>query len=228
MNNISLEASWKQQLLAEFSKPYMQELKQFLLKQKQLNKVIYPKGADIFRAFNLTPFDQVKVVIVGQDPYHGPNQAHGLCFSVQPKVTLPPSLVNIYKELEQDLGIKPAAHGCLTSWAEQGVLLLNSTLTVERSAAGSHQGKGWEEFTDRVIDSLNCNREGIVFLLWGNYAKRKGAVIDANRHFVLEAAHPSPFSARNGFFGCRHFSKTNKILGKLDRSPINWQLTCNR
>lgn len=224
MDNISLEPSWKKLLLAEFSKPYMQELKKFLIEQKQSKKVIYPKGSDIFNAFELTPIDKVKVVIVGQDPYHGPNQAHGLCFSVLPKVALPPSLVNIYKELHSDLNIPPAQHGCLINWAKRGVLLLNSILTVQDGMAGSHHNKGWEKFTDKVIDVLNEQSNQIIFLLWGSYAQQKCQAIDANRHAVLKAAHPSPLSAFRGFFGCKHFSKTNLLLQKFGKEPIDWRV----
>lgn len=223
MDNIALEASWKKVLLAEFSKPYMQKLKQFLISEQQAKKIIYPKNSEIFNAFNFTPFSRVKVVIVGQDPYHGSNQAHGLCFSVQPSVALPPSLVNVYKELYSDLAIKQP-HGCLINWAKQGVLLLNSVLTVQSGLPGSHSNKGWEIFTDQVISSLNNHASGIIFLLWGNYALKKGAILDHQKHTILKAAHPSPLSANRGFFGCRHFSITNKLLKQQGMDPIDWQI----
>ncbi|WIO75155.1 uracil-DNA glycosylase [Porticoccaceae bacterium LTM1] len=223
-NTIQLHESWLNVLGVEFEQPYMTSLKSFLKQEKSAGKVIYPAGDQWFAAFNTTPFDKVKVVILGQDPYHGPNQAHGLCFSVLPGVQVPPSLVNIYKEIEQDLGIVPPAHGCLTHWAEQGVLLLNATLTVEQGNAGAHQGKGWEQFTDQAITALNEQREGLVFLLWGSYAQRKGALIDRNKHFVLTAPHPSPLSAYRGFFGCRHFSRVNEYLQSQGQQPIDWSL----
>ena len=218
-----LESSWQATIGDEFQRPYMQSLREFLRKEKDDKKIIYPKTVNVFQAFNLTPFDNVKVVILGQDPYHGPNQAHGLCFSVQDGVRPPPSLVNIYKELQSDLGIPPAKTGCLTHWAEQGVLLLNSVLTVEQGKAASHQGRGWEEFTDKVIHVLN-ERSGLVFLLWGAYAQRKGHFIDAKRHCVLKAPHPSPFSAHTGFFGCKHFSKANDYLVSQGKTPIDWHV----
>lgn len=221
---VQLEPSWNQRLLSEFTKPYMQTLRQFLQQEKQSGKVIFPKGKEIFSAFEYTPFDQVKVVIIGQDPYHGDGQAHGLCFSVQPGVKVPPSLVNIYKELAADVGFHIPAHGNLVHWAKQGVLLLNAVLTVERSLANSHQGKGWEEFTDRVIDVLNREHDSIVFMLWGSYAQKKGRCIDTNKHLVLKAPHPSPLSAHRGFFGCRHFSQANEFLIRQGKTPIDWQL----
>jgi uracil-DNA glycosylase len=221
---IKLESSWKEQLSEEFAKPYMHNLKQFLLHEKEAKKIIYPKGSEIFRAFDLTPFDDVKVVILGQDPYHGPNQAHGLCFSVKPGVKIPPSLQNIYKELQNDLNIKPVRHGCLESWARQGVLLLNSVLTVENGLAASHQGKGWEKFTDQVIAKLNERKKPVIFVLWGSYAQRKGEFIDQKHHYVLQSAHPSPLSASRGFFGNKHFSTINKILEANHMKPIDWQL----
>ncbi|MCW8196449.1 uracil-DNA glycosylase [Proteobacteria bacterium 005FR1] len=221
---VQLDRSWLEVLSQEFDEPYMAELKTFLQSEKQNGKAIYPPGRHIFNALDSTPFDNVKVVILGQDPYHGPNQAHGLCFSVQPGVALPPSLRNIYKELQSDLGVKPPGHGCLQSWAAQGVLLLNATLTVEHGKAGSHQGRGWEQFTDAIIAALNEKRENLVFLLWGSYAQRKGEFIDRQRHLVLEAPHPSPFSANRGFFGCRHFSKANDYLREHGRAPVEWQL----
>ncbi len=222
-NTIDLEPGWLHQLEHEFEQPYMQQLKQFLL-QEQQQKVIYPKGGDIFNAFNSTPFDQVKIVILGQDPYHGPEQAHGLCFSVKHGVQSPPSLVNIYKEMARDLQIPIAPHGCLQSWADQGVLLLNATLTVEHSRAGSHQGKGWETFTDRAIQCLNENRQHLVFLLWGSYAQKKGQFIDRHKHLVLKSPHPSPLSAHRGFLGNGHFSKANDYLQQQGIAPVNWQL----
>lgn len=221
---IQLEPSWFDVLGQEFDKPYMGDLRSFLQTEKQKGKAIYPPGKQIFNALNSTPFEQVKVVVLGQDPYHGSNQAHGLCFSVPPGTTLPPSLRNIYKELQADLGTKPPGHGCLQSWAEQGVLLLNATLTVEHGKAGSHQGKGWEQFTDVIIGALNQQRQRLVFLLWGNYAQRKGEFIDRERHLVLEAPHPSPFSANRGFFGCRHFSRANQYLCAHGKTPVDWQL----
>lgn len=224
-NEVQLEESWKQRLLPEFEKPYMQGLKTFLLEEKAKGKVIFPKGANIFAALNHTPFDKVEVVILGQDPYHGEGQAHGLCFSVQKGVPVPPSLKNIYKELHDDIGFAPPRHGCLIEWADRGVLLLNSVLTVEKNKPGSHQGKGWEVFTDRIIQLLNERSEHLVFMLWGSYAKQKGAIIDRSKHLVLETAHPSPFSAHNGFLGCRHFSKANEYLSIHGLSPINWTLT---
>lgn len=221
---IQLDASWLAVLKDEFQQPYMQQLREFLVAEKNKNKVIYPPGGQWFAAFNKTPFDQVKVVILGQDPYHGPNQAHGLCFSVQPGVAIPPSLINIYKELQSDLGLPFANHGCLNHWAEQGVLLLNATLTVERGNAGAHQGKGWETFTDKAIEALNRERDHLVFLLWGSYAQKKGAFIDREKHCVLKAPHPSPLSAHRGFLGCRHFSKANDYLRETGQAPIDWAL----
>jgi uracil-DNA glycosylase len=222
---IRLEPNWKTHLEDEFAQPYMAALRAFLLERKQAGAVVYPPGALIFNALDSTPFDEVKVVILGQDPYHGPGQAHGLCFSVRQGVAPPPSLVNIFKEIEDDLGIGRPAGGDLGHWAEQGVLLLNAVLTVERGQAGAHQGKGWERFTDRVVKELNEKRDGLVFLLWGSYALKKGAVIDRQRHLVLSAPHPSPLSAHRGFFGCRHFSKTNRYLQQQDLSPIDWSLS---
>lgn len=221
---IQLESSWLERLAGEFEQPYMQQLRGFLRQQKDQGKVIYPKGNEMFAAFDHTPLDKVKVVILGQDPYHGPGQAHGLCFSVRPGVPAPPSLVNIYKELSSDIGFKIPSHGYLTHWADQGVLLLNSVLSVERGQAASHQGKGWETFTDRVIHLLNDEREGLVFMLWGSYAQKKGAFIDDKRHLVLKAPHPSPLSAHRGFFGCRHFSQANAYLEKQGTQSIDWAL----
>lgn len=223
-NNIQLEPGWLAVLGAEFEQPYMHALKQFLLAEKQAGKVIYPAGGQIFNALNTTPFESVKVVILGQDPYHGPGQAHGLSFSVPPGVRIPPSLRNIYREIEQDLGLKMPGHGCLQRWAEQGVLLLNATLTVEQAQAGSHQGRGWELFTDKVVQSLSEQRAGLVFLLWGSYAQKKGRVIDRRKHCVLETVHPSPLSAHRGFLGCRHFSKANHYLQQQGLAPIDWSL----
>ena len=224
MPDIKLEGSWKAVLQPEFDKEYMQLLRQFLLQEKNAGKQIYPKGGEYFRAMELTPFDKVKVVILGQDPYHGPGQAHGLSFSVKPDVRIPPSLVNMYEELHDDLGIPPASHGFLEHWAEQGVLLLNAVLTVEHKQAASHQGKGWEEFTDRVIAELNEHQENIVFLLWGSYAQRKGRFIDTNRHLVIRSVHPSPLSSYRGFFGSKPFSQTNNYLIAHGKDPIDWCL----
>lgn len=221
---IKLEPQWLAALEGEFNQEYMLNLREFLLAEKAAGKTIYPKGNEYFAAFDHTPLDQVKVVILGQDPYHGPGQAHGLCFSVRPDVAIPPSLVNIYKELADDLNIAPASHGCLTSWADQGVLLLNSVLTVEQAQAASHQGKGWETFTDRAVDVVNRQREGVVFMLWGGYAQKKGAIIDADKHLVLKSPHPSPLSSYRGFFGCKHFSQANVYLQQRGLEPINWQL----
>ena len=221
---VKLETGWLSRLDSEFRQPYMGKLRDFLLAEKKAGKVIFPKGDEYFNAMNYTPFDKVKVVIIGQDPYHGPGQAHGLCFSVRKEIEIPPSLHNIYKELESDLGIRPASHGCLTSWAEQGVLLLNAVLTVEMRRPASHQGRGWEQFTDHIITVLNEQRDHIVFLLWGSYAQKKGAVIDRTRHLVLEAPHPSPLSASRGFFGCRHFSRCNAYLTEHNIKPIDWRV----
>jgi len=216
--------SWQEGLAVEFEQPYMLNLKQFLHEQKTQRKVVYPHSSKWFHALETTPLDQVKVVILGQDPYHQPDQAHGLCFSVRPGIKIPPSLVNIYKELNSDLGVTPVGHGYLESWAQQGVLLLNSVLTVEQSQAASHQGQGWEQFTDRVIHLVNERCENVVFLLWGSYAQKKGAFIDTQRHLVLKAPHPSPLAAHRGFFGCRHFSQSNDYLQQHGKTPINWQL----
>ncbi|MEJ7935675.1 uracil-DNA glycosylase [Sphingobium sp. AN558] len=221
---IKLHESWRVPLEAEFASPAMQALKQFLEQEKAAGKRIFPKGSEYFRALDLTPLDQVKVVILGQDPYHGEGQAHGLCFSVRPGVRTPPSLVNIYKELHSDLGIERAGHGFLEHWARQGVLLLNSVLTVEMARAASHQGKGWETFTDAVVRLVNGREQPVVFMLWGAYAQRKAGFVDASRHLVLKAAHPSPLSAHNGFLGCRHFSKANAFLEAHGRGPIDWAL----
>jgi uracil-DNA glycosylase len=222
--NIQLQASWLAELETEFQQDYMLKLKSFLQAEKAAHKQIYPPGNLIFNALNTTPFDQVKVVILGQDPYHGPGQAHGLCFSVLPGVDIPPSLINIYKELQADLGIAPASQGCLTHWAKQGVLLLNAVLTVERARAASHQGKGWELFTDKIVHCLNDKRQGLVFLLWGSYAQKKGQFIDRQKHLVLQSAHPSPLSAHRGFLGNRHFSQTNAYLLSQSKTAIDWQI----
>jgi uracil-DNA glycosylase len=220
---VRLEPGWKTQLQSQFDEPYMVQLRTWLLERAEAGAEIYPPPKQWFSAFDMTPFADVKIVILGQDPYHGPGQAHGLCFSVQPGVRIPPSLINIYKELRSDLGIEPASHGYLESWARQGVFLLNSVLTVERGQAAAHQNKGWEQFTDVVIDKLANNTDNTVFLLWGGYARKKGQMIDGNRHLVLECAHPSPLSVR-GFTGCRHFSKANAYLEKHGKTPIDWQL----
>ncbi|MGI2025705.1 uracil-DNA glycosylase [Endozoicomonas acroporae] len=224
MPDIKLEPSWKAMLQDEFTKEYMQTLRSFLQHEKAQGKMIYPRGAEYFRALDLTPFARVKVVILGQDPYHGPGQAHGLSFSVRPKIAIPPSLVNMYKELESDLGIPPANHGFLEHWAHQGVLLLNSVLTVEHKQAASHQGRGWETFTDRIVAALNEQREHIVFLLWGSYAQKKGRFIDTGKHLVLTSVHPSPLSAYRGFFGSRPFSRSNDYLVSHGIQPIDWRL----
>ena len=216
--------SWQAVLADQFEQPYMQQLKDFLREQKSQRKIIYPHSDHWFHALETTPLDQVKVVILGQDPYHQPGQAHGLCFSVRPGVKTPPSLVNIYKELQSDLGVAPANHGYLESWAQQGVLLLNSVLTVEQANAGSHQGKGWELFTDQVIKQVNDHCQNVVFMLWGSYAQKKGACIDRDRHLVLQAPHPSPLSAHRGFLGCKHFSQANLYLEQMGKSAIQWQL----
>lgn len=221
--NPVLEASWKAALDEEFAKPYFAGLKAFLVEEKKKYRV-YPPGSLIFNAFNHTPFDRVRVVILGQDPYHGDGQAHGLSFSVPAGVPPPPSLLNIFKEIENDLGIPAPRHGNLEKWADQGVLLLNATLTVRQNQAGSHQRKGWEQFTDAAIHRLSEWRSGIIFLLWGNYAIAKRELIDGSRHPILTAAHPSPLSAHRGFFGCRHFSKTNTILRETGRPEIDWRL----
>ena len=223
-SSVELEPGWKQVLGDEFTKPYMQDLKAFLRREKQAGETVYPPGPDSFRAFNGTPFDQVKVVILGQDPYHGPNQAHGLCFSVQPGVRTPPSLINIFKEIERDLGIPAPDHGNLDAWARQGVLLLNAVLTVRAGQAASHQRQGWEEFTDQAIEHINREREGVVFFLWGSYAQKKGKLIDRQRHCVLTAPHPSPLSAHRGFLGCGHFSRANQYLLQQGKDPIDWSL----
>jgi len=223
-DRIQLEASWKARVGEYLARPEMKELSAFLRSEKAAGKAIYPAGADIFNALNATPFDQVKVVILGQDPYHGPGQAHGLCFSVPPGVEVPPSLANIFKEIQADLGLPRPAHGCLRAWAGRGVLLLNAVLTVEQGRAGAHAGKGWEGFTDHVIERLATERDGLVFMLWGSYAQAKGKVIDPRRHCVLRAPHPSPLSAHRGFFGCGHFSKANRYLAGRGQGQIDWSL----
>lgn len=222
--SISLNETWLTQLRSEFQKDYMVHLKTFLKNELDQKKIIYPKGSDYFSALNLTPFDQVKVVIVGQDPYHGPGQAHGLCFSVKDPVPPPPSLENIFKELASDLGVPRPKSGDLTHWAKQGVLLLNSVLTVEAGKAGAHQGKGWETFTDEIISRLNRERSHLVFILWGSYAQKKAQQVDRGRHLVLTSAHPSPLSSYRGFFGSKPFSKTNEYLLKNGIAPIDWGL----
>ncbi|MBB5535478.1 uracil-DNA glycosylase [Rhizobium giardinii] len=226
-SSVTLEESWKTVLAPEFSSSYMAELKAFLLEEKRNGRQIFPKGAEYFRALDLTPLETVRVVILGQDPYHGEGQAHGLSFSVKPGVRSPPSLVNIYKELQNDLGIAPARHGFLESWARQGVLLLNSVLTVERAMAASHQGKGWERFTDAIIRAINEQPHPVVFILWGSYAQKKAAFVDRSRHLVIRSAHPSPLSAHNGFFGSKPFSKANDFLVANGREPIDWALPAN-
>ena len=222
--DIKLEPSWKQRVGDWFERDDMQALSRFLRERKAAGARIFPPGPQIFSAFQATPFEQVKVVILGQDPYHGYGQAHGLCFSVQPGVAVPPSLDNIFKEIQRDLGIARPDHGYLMPWAHRGVLLLNAVLTVEEGRAGAHQGKGWEGFTDHVVDVLNREREGLVFLLWGSYAQAKGKVIDARRHRVLKAPHPSPLSAHRGFIGCGHFSAANEYLSRLGQAAIDWTL----
>jgi len=220
-NNVEIEESWKEALSAEFDKPYFLKLVEFVKAEKK-QQVIYPPGPKIFSAFAHTPLSKVKVVILGQDPYHGAGQAHGLCFSVPDGIPFPPSLKNIFKELKDDLGIDKPGSGNLEGWADQGVLLLNTTLTVRRAAPASHAGKGWETFTDEVIRTISLRKEGVVFILWGNHARKKQALINTGKHVVLTAAHPSPLSAYAGFFGCKHFSKTNEILKKIGLEPINW------
>ncbi len=227
------EDSWKKALADEYDKNNIAKLRSYLLDEKRARNPVYPRGAEIFAALDLSPLDAVKVVIIGQDPYHGPNQAHGLCFSVQPGVPAPPSLVNIFQEINEDMadpsvpggragGRVPNGNVCLRPWALQGVLLLNSVLTVVRGQAASHQGRGWETFTDRIVEVINQRRDGVVFLLWGSYAQKKGARVDPSRHRVLSAPHPSPLSAHRGFFGCRHFSQANQYLADRGQEPIDW------
>jgi uracil-DNA glycosylase len=223
-DRLKLEESWKEKLAPVFATPGMHALREFLRSEKAAGKRIFPPGPQIFAALDATPFDRVKVVILGQDPYHGPGQAHGLCFSVLPGVPPPPSLANIFTELGNDLGVPRPDHGCLASWARQGVLLLNTVLTVEQGRAGSHQGQGWEALTDAIVDVLNRERDGLVFLLWGSPAQAKGRSIDARRHLVLRSVHPSPLSAHRGFFGSGHFSKANAWLVAHGQAPIDWAL----
>ncbi|HON69640.1 MAG TPA: uracil-DNA glycosylase [Tenuifilum sp.] len=218
-----IEETWKNVLMDEFKKDYFIKLKEFLVEEKK-KYTVYPPGSQIFAAFNHTPFNSVKVVILGQDPYHGPGQAHGLCFSVPKGTPAPPSLQNIFKEINSDLGLPIPNHGNLEKWAKQGVLLLNATLTVRANQAGSHQNKGWETFTDAAIKALSDQHKGLVFILWGNYAQAKTCIIDTNKHFILTAPHPSPLSASRGFFGCKHFSKTNRLLTSIGKEPIDWSL----
>lgn len=224
MKDLKLEKSWQKLLASELKKPYMAELQTFLVQESKAGKTIYPENDDIFAALNLTPFDQVKVVILGQDPYHGPNQAHGLCFSVNPGVKIPPSLVNIFKELKSDLAINPPEQGSLNKWARQGVLLLNNVLTVEDGKAGSHHLKGWEQFTDRIIELLNEKKENLVFILWGSPAQKKASKVDQKKHFVIKSVHPSPLSSYRGFFGSKPFSQSNNYLKSSGLSPIDWTL----
>lgn len=218
---VKIEENWKQELANQFALPYFQALSEFVRAEYSSHKV-YPPAKLIFSAFDSCPFNDVKVVIIGQDPYHGAGQAHGLCFSVGEEVRMPPSIVNIFKELNSDLGIPIPANGSLTRWAEQGVLLINATLTVRAAAPGSHQGKGWEEFTDAAMSALNKEKQNLVFILWGAYAQRKGEIIDRSRHLVIESAHPSPFAAHRGFFGSKPFSRTNDYLLSLGKQPVNW------
>lgn len=222
MNQVKIHPSWQKVLASEFEKDYFQELTTFV-KKSYLSGTVYPEGKNIFRAFELCPFDEVKVVILGQDPYHGPDQANGLCFSVNDGVRLPPSLQNIYKEINADLGVAMPKKGKLDNWARQGVLLLNATLTVQANQAGSHQRKGWEQFTDAVIKAVSDQKENIVFILWGKYAQDKGQIIDSSKHLILKSAHPSPLSAHNGFFGNKHFSKTNQYLESKASKAIDWE-----
>jgi uracil-DNA glycosylase len=223
-NHIQIDESWRTLLRDEFESVYFQALRGFLVEERR-KYTVYPPGQQIFSAFNLTPFNKVKVVILGQDPYHGPGQAHGLCFSVPDGMPKPPSLINIFKEIETDLGIPVPREGNLTAWARQGVLLLNAILTVRANTPTSHQNKGWETFTDAVIRNLSEKRKNLVFLLWGNYAQAKEKLIDSDRHFILKAAHPSPLSASRGFLGCRHFSKVNNILSEMGLNEINWSIS---
>jgi len=222
--SIQTTDTWQSLLAGEKQQPYFQAILQFLKTEHAAGKRIYPKSADMFNAFKYTPFDQVKVVLLGQDPYHGPGQAHGLCFSVPPGVPLPPSLKNIFQELQNDLGVPAPRNGCLEQWAKQGVLLLNTVLSVEAGKPQSHANIGWEKFTDKVIRLLNDKKEGLVFLLWGTPAQRKGQLINPNRHHVLKTVHPSPLSANRGFFGCQHFSRTNQLLQQMGKSEIDWRL----
>ncbi len=222
--NPQIEESWKKVLAGEFQQEYFRELKNFLVEERRQYRV-YPPGSKIFAAFDFTPFTSVKVVLLGQDPYHGHGQAQGLCFSVPRGIPKPPSLVNIFKELHDDLGLAIPPHGNLEAWARQGVLLLNATLTVRANQAGSHQHKGWEQFTDAAIRALAEQRENLVFMLWGNYAQAKAALVDGHKHCILKAPHPSPFSANQGFFGCRHFSRANDFLVRAGKEPVDWQIS---
>ena len=222
MSNSAEDYTWKQVLAGERDETYFKDLLGFVETERSNGKIIYPKNADVFNALTFTPFESVKVVIIGQDPYHGPNQAHGLCFSVKAPTPPPPSLVNIFKELKTDVDVPIHKSGDLEGWAKQGVLMLNAVMTVEAGKPGSHANKGWERFTDKVISELNARREGIVFLLWGAYAEKKASFVDKEKHIVFSAPHPSPFSANRGFFGCKHFSKTNKELEKQEKDPIDW------
>lgn len=222
--DVQIEPGWKSVLNNEFQKPYFGQLTTFIKLEKEAGKIIYPPGSLIFSAFEQTPFDHVNVVILGQDPYHNPGQAHGLSFSVPDKVPLPPSLINIFKELKNDIGIECPSSGNLSKWAKQGVLLLNASLTVRQNEPGSHARAGWTTFTDEVIKRISDEKSGVVFLLWGNYAQEKQQMIDETKHFVLKAAHPSPLSAHRGFFGCKHFSKTNEILMREHKTPIDWKI----
>lgn len=222
--NVQIEPGWKKVLQPEFDKAYFAQIVSFLKDEKAAGKVIYPPGPLIFNAFTLTPFENVKAVLLGQDPYHGPNQAHGLCFSVQRGIKPPPSLVNMYKELKDDLDIPTPDHGCLEHWAQQGLLMLNTSLTVEAGKPMSHAHIGWETFTDAVIRTISEKKSGIVFLLWGKFAQQKATLIDTSKHFILKAPHPSPFSAHTGFLGCRHFSKTNELLVQQGKTPIDWRI----
>ena len=222
--DVKIEASWKEILQQEFSKPYFLQLVNFLKTERAAGKTIYPPGQLIFNAFNTTPFDRLKVLILGQDPYHGPGQAHGLCFSVPHGIAPPPSLINIFKELQSDIGLTPPSHGNLTHWAQQGVMLLNASLTVRANEPMSHANIGWAEFTNSVIGKISSLKKNVVFILWGKFAQEKQALIDETRHYLLKAAHPSPFSADKGFFGCRHFSKTNEWLVGHGIDPIDWKL----
>jgi uracil-DNA glycosylase len=227
MNTINpeIEISWKNMLKEDFNSPYFAELKEFLINEKRAGQIVFPPGKEIFNAFNNTPFDKVKVVILGQDPYHGPGQAHGLSFSVTDGQLFPPSLQNIFKEIRDDLNIPIPKTGNLEKWSKQGVLLLNATLTVRANQPGSHQKKGWENFTDSVIRNLSSRRSGIIFILWGKFAQAKDVLIDTTKHFILKAPHPSPLSAYSGFFGCKHFSRTNEILTREGQTPIDWDLS---
>lgn len=223
-DQIRIDPTWKKKLEKEFSSPYFAGIRAFLKQEKAAGKIIYPPGPLIFHAYDLTPFDKVKVVIIGQDPYHGPGQAHGLCFSVQRGVTAPPSLGNIYKEMKADLGLMPPKHGCLESWAQQGVFMLNAMLTVEKDNPASHRNIGWQQFTDATISALSEGRDHLVFILWGAFAQQKEVLVNAQKHLILKSAHPSPFSADKGFFGCRHFSKANQWLEGHGIAPVDWRI----